>query len=261
MIVKEARTDRWAALVGLLIIALRLLSAATVSVKAQSVATLQGNFDADFSAVTAGHVSAGAAFLWATFFSDLTLYLLVGIGGAVLGAGLVASETASGSIFILLSRPVSRTRALLTKYGVAAALSLLLSIFCGCAALLVGAWQGITGPPVGGLLLSVVLLWLGMLFVMGLTLLYSVVLPSSLAAGVLGFFTTYILVIAPLFHSGTGSHVTYALGGPNWSIANYWGSLDIYAGTESPVKSLLVAAIVAAILVVVALVLFLRKAF
>ena len=261
MIVKEARADRWAVLIGLVVIALRILTVVTVNLKAQSLAALQYQFDADFSLVASRHFSAGSAFLWATFFNDLTLYLLVGLGGVVLGAGLVASETSSGSIFVLLSRPVSRTRALLTKYGVAAALSLVLCALCGCMALAVGAWQGVAAPPVGGLLLSIVLLWLGMLCVMGLTLLYSVVVPNALAAGVLGFFTIYVLGIAPLFHTGTAPHITYFLGGPDWSIVSYWGSLSIYAGTDSPLKSLLVAAIAALIPAVVALMLFVRKAF
>jgi ABC-type transport system involved in multi-copper enzyme maturation permease subunit len=261
MIAKEARSDRWIALFGLVVVALRLQSAVATNLKAQTLATLQGQFDADFSLVASHHLSAGAAFLWATFFNDLTLYLLVGLGGAIFGAGLIASEISSGSIFVLLSRPLSRTRALLTKYGVAAALSLLLCALCGCVALAVGAWQGITAPPVGGLIFSIVLLWLGMLFVMGLTLLYSMLIPSALAAGILGFFTTYILAIVPDFHSGTEPHVTYFLGGPDWSLVSYWGSLGIYTGTASPLKSLLVAAIAALIPAVVALMLFVRKAF
>jgi ABC-type transport system involved in multi-copper enzyme maturation permease subunit len=261
MIVKEARAARWAALFGLVVIALRVLSAATVDLKAQSLASLQYQFDANFALVASGGLSAGSAYLWATFFNDLTIYLLVGLGGVILGAGLIANETSSGSIFVLLSRPLSRTRALLTKYGVAAALSLVLCALCGGMALAVGAWQGIAAPPLGGSVLSIVLLWLGMQFVLGLTLLYSVVVPSALAAGVLGFFTTYVLVIAPLFHDGTEPHVTYFLGGPDWSLVTYWGSLGIYAGTESPLKSLLVAAIVAVIPALMALVLFVRKAY
>lgn len=261
MIVKEARADRWAVLFGVLVIVLRILSAVTVNVQTQTIGDLQGNFDGDFSAVAAKHISAGAAFLWATFFNDVTLYLLVGFGGAILGAGLVANETASGSIFVLLSRPISRTRALLTKYGVATVLSLVLCTLCGGMALVVGAWQGISAPPLGGLLLSIVLLWLGMMFVVGVTLLYSVLVPSALAAGALGFFTIYLLAIVPDFHTGTAPHITYALGGPDWSIASYWGSLGIYAGTESPLKSLLVAAITTLIPALIALVLFVRKAF
>jgi ABC-type transport system involved in multi-copper enzyme maturation permease subunit len=261
MIVKETRSDRWAVVVGLVVIVLRTVSAVTVNLKTQSFAALQYQFDADFSLVAAGHFTAGSAFLWATFFNDLTLYLLVGLGGVVLGAGLVASETSSGSIFVLLSRPVSRTQALLTKYAVAAGLCLALCTLCGLMAPAVGAWQGIAAPPFGGLVLSIILLCLGMLFVMGLTLFYSVVVPNALAAGVLGFFTTYVLAIAPVIHTGTLPHATYFLGGPDWSIDKYWGSLGIYAGMDSPVKSLLVSGVAAVIPAIAALLLFVRKAF
>jgi ABC-type transport system involved in multi-copper enzyme maturation permease subunit len=261
MIVKEIRAVRWAALVGLAVLALRLQSAATADLKAQSLASLRYQFDIDVSAVAARHLTAGSAFVWAVFFNDLTLYFLVGLVGALVGAGLVASEAVSGSIFLLLSRPVSRTRALLTKYGVAAALSLALCVVCGCLALAVGAWQGVGTPSAGGWGLSVALLWLAMLFVVGLTLLYSVVVPSALAAGALGFLTTYVLAIGPLFHTGTPPHVTYFLGGPDWSLVTYWGSLDIYAGIANPLRSLAVASLAAAIPAVVALVLFVRKAF
>jgi ABC-type transport system involved in multi-copper enzyme maturation permease subunit len=261
MIVKEARADRWAVLLGIAVLLLRLQSVVTTDLRTQSLGALADNFDADFSLVASHHISAGSAFLWATFFNDLTIYLLVGVVGAVFGAGLVASEVSSGSIFVLLSRPVNRTRALLFKYGVAAALSLICCAFCGVLALAVGAWQGVAAPPLGGLLLSIVLLWLGMLFVMGMSLLYSVLVPSAFAAGVLGFFTTYVIVLAPLFHSGTAPHVHYFLGGLDWSIVQYWGSLGIYAGTDSPVKSLVVAGTAALLPAVAALVLFVRKAF
>jgi ABC-type transport system involved in multi-copper enzyme maturation permease subunit len=261
MIVKEARADRWAALVGLVVIALRILNAATTDVKAQTFATLSDQFDADFTAVSANHVTSSAAFLWATFFNDLTVYLLIGVCGVVLGAGLVANETGSGSIFVLLSRPVSRTRALLTKYGVAAALSLILCALCGGMALAVGVWQGVAAPPLGGFLISVLLLWLGMMFVVGVTMLYSTLIPSALGAGILGFFTIYLMSILPLFHNGTAPNVHYYLGGPDWSMPNYWGSLGIYAGVDSPLKSLIVSVIAAAIPAALTLWLFVRKAF
>ncbi|HEV2238220.1 MAG TPA: ABC transporter permease subunit [Ktedonobacterales bacterium] len=261
MIAKEARADRWAVVVGLVVLVLRLQSAVTTDVKAQTVGALAYTFDADFTALTAGHISAGAAFVWATFFSDLTLYLLVGLGGAVFGAGLIASETSSGSIFVLLSRPFSRTRIFLTKYGVAAALSLLLCVLFGAVGLGVGAWQGVAAPPLGGWALSVILLWLAMLFIIGLAMLYSVLVPSAFAAGVLAFFTGYLQTIVPVIHTGTAPHVHYFLGGPTWQLATYWSSLGIYAGSDSPVKSLLVSGIAALIPVALALTLFVRKAF
>jgi ABC-2 type transport system permease protein len=261
VIAKEARAARWAVIVGLLALVLRLQSAATTNLKTQTMLTLIGNFDADFSAVSSGHVSAGAAFLWATFFNDLTLYLLAGLGGVILGSGLIASETSSGSIYVLLSRPLSRTQIFLTKYAVAAGLSLLLCALYGCMALAVGAWQGIAAPPFGGWMLSALLLWLGMLFVVGLAVLYGTVVSSAFASGVMAFFTAYLLAIVPVAHSTTGGHIRYYLGGPGWSIVQYFGSLGIYAGVDSPVKSLVVSVIAALIPLALGLALFVRKAF
>lgn len=262
MIVKEVRADRWAVLIGILVLVLRLQSVATIDLKTQSLGTLTYNFDADFSAAAAGHISASSAYLWATFFNDTTLYFLVGLGGVVLGANLIANEISSGSIYVLLSRPISRTRALLTKYGVAAACSLILCAIFGCFAIIVGAWQGIAGPPLGGFLLSIVLMWLGMLFVMGVTLLYSMLVPQALAAGVLGFFTAYFMNIVPVIHASTFTalHPRYLLG-LDWSLVSYWSDLGIYSGSASPLKALVVAGLAAVIPAVVALVLFRRKAF
>jgi ABC-2 type transport system permease protein len=254
MLVKELRAARWAVLAALLIIASRVLDVATTNLRTQTVRTVTYQIDADFAPVAAGHVSAGAAYVWGSFFADVNLYLLVGLGGAIFGAALIASEVSSGSIFILLSR----LRVLLTKYGVAAGLLLLLCVLCGGLALLLGRWQGVE-LSVGGVLLSMLLLWLAALFVLGLTLLYSVLVPSALAAGFLGFFTTYLLAIGPLLPDAR--HHQSALGGPDWSITSYWGTLGIYAGVESPAKSLVVALVAALIPLLVAVFVFMRKAF
>lgn len=138
---------------------------------------------------------------------------------------------------------------------------LLLCVLFGVVGLGVGAWQGVAAPPLGGWALSVILLWLGMLFVIGLAALYSILLPSAFAAGVLAFFTAYILTIAPVIHTGAPPHVHYFLGGPSWQLATYWSSLGIYAGVASPVKSLLIAVIAAIIPVALALAWFVRKSF
>ncbi|MGZ6389516.1 MAG: ABC transporter permease [Ktedonobacterales bacterium] len=259
MIVKELRTARWALLAGLAIILQRVIDLASTNLHAQTLESLQNATDADFSLVMHGHLSAAAAYVWGVFFADVSLYLLVGIGGALFGAGLIASEVSSGTILTLLSRPMSRERALLTKYGIAAGLLLVLCVLCGVLALALGARQGVEQPPLGGVAASVLLLWLGTLFVLGLTLVYSVLIPSALAAGFLGFFTTYVLSIAPLFHDATTHR--YYLGGPDWSIANYWGSLGVYAGVDSPAKALLIAVVAAVVPPLLALLVFRRKAF
>ena len=115
MLVKELRAARWAVLAALLIVAQRALDVATTNLRTQTVRTLTYQIDADFTPVSAGHVSTGAAYVWGSFFADVNLYLLVGLGGAIFGAALIAGEVSTGSIFILLSRPLSRQRVLVTK--------------------------------------------------------------------------------------------------------------------------------------------------
>ena len=258
MIVKELRAMRWSLLAGLAIVALITFQLLATDLHAVDLKAVSDQTDASLTAVTSGRLSVGAAFLWAGYFST-TLYFLVALGGAIFGAGLIASETSSGTALLLLSRPISRQRIVLIKYGVAALGLLILSVLCGALALFLGALAGVKQPPLGGVLLSVTLLWLAELFVMGVALVYSTLIPTSIAAGVLGFFTTYAIAIAPLFHNGTTNQ--YYLGGPDWSLATYWSSLDIYAGGGDPVKALLVSLGVALIPLAIATLLFARKAF
>jgi ABC-type transport system involved in multi-copper enzyme maturation permease subunit len=222
-----------------------------------TLATLEAQSDASFAAVADGRIAAGSAALWATFFADAALYFLVGFGGALVGARPIAEEVASGSIFVLLSRPLSRERILLTKYGVGAAALLALCGLGGVLALLTGGLQGLPQPPLGGLALSAVLLWLGALFVLGLTLIYSVLFANALAAGALGFFTTYAIVIAPLFHNQNPA----LPGGEAWSLATYWSRLDIYAGVANPLQALAIALVAALVPLCIALLLFRRRAY
>ena len=63
--------------------------------------------------------------------------------------------------------------------------------------LVIGAGAGVA-QPIGGVITSTLLLWLASLCVLGITLVYSVLIPSSIAAGILGFFTIYYLSFAPL---------------------------------------------------------------
>jgi ABC-2 type transport system permease protein len=258
MIAKELRSMRWSLLAGLAIVALITFQVLATDLHTVDLQAVSDQTDASLTAITNGHISAAAAFLWAGYFST-TLYFLVGIGGAIFGAGLIASETSSGTALLLLSRPISRERILLIKYGVAALGLLILSVLCGALALFLGALAGVKQPSLGGVLISVALLWLAELFVMGIALVYSVLFPIGIAAGVLGFFTTYAIAIAPDFHNATTNQ--YYLGGPDWSVATYWSSLDIYAGGGDPVKALLVSLGVALIPLVIASLLFARKAF
>ena len=256
MMIKELRAARWTALAGVVVIALSVFTLLTTNLHQITLHDLTNQSDADFGAVTSGHLHASSAAIWAAFYSDTILYLLVGLVSVLFGARLFAGEEGSGSILLLLSRPISRERILLTKYGVCALLLLALCCLCGVAALVFGAAAGEV-PPISGVLLSTFLLWLGTLFVLGVTLVYSVLIPSSLAAGVLGFFTIYILAIAPTFHIHTPS----IPGGIEWSLITYWSNLNIYAGMTNPAQSIIVAGIAALIPPLIALFLFRRKAY
>lgn len=109
----------------------------------------------------------------------------------VLGATLVSGETGVGTILLLLSRPLSRTRILLTKYAVCAAILLASAMLGGVLILTVAALQGYPLEDVSfaGILLLGLIMWLVSLFVLAVALLASVlfrgIIPSLAAAALL----------------------------------------------------------------------------
>ena len=256
MIIKELRSAWWATLAGIAVVALAIFSLLNTNLHAVTLQDLNNAVDANWAAVANGHLSTTSGAIWAAFYSGNMLYLFVGLIGVLFGARLFASEASSGSIFLLLSRPLSRERILLTKYGTCAVLLLILCCICGISALMIGAGAGVA-QPIGGVFISTLLLWLGSLFVLGLTLMYSVLIPSAIAAGALGFFTTYVVSLGPLFHQQNPS----LPGGLEWSLPTYWSNLDLYAGTINPTQSLMIAVIAALLPLLIALFLFRRKAY
>lgn len=134
------------------------------------------------------------------------MWALYGVGGSVvllplavlLGAPLVSGEVSGGTISMLLSRPISRTRLLMSKYVVGAA-GLFVSAVLGGA--LVVALAAARGYPLGeigfvGIALSAVLIWLGSLFVLGVALLASVLVRGvigSVMASVVALLLVFIL--------------------------------------------------------------------
>jgi ABC-type transport system involved in multi-copper enzyme maturation permease subunit len=256
MIAKELRAARWVTLAGLVLVAFAVIQLITINFHTLTLALVRSEADGPIPAADRGQISLGGALIWAMLFAN-ALWLIAGFGGVIVGSGLIASEAGSGSILLLLSRPVSRTRALLTKYAVGVGLLLVLACLCGAFALLVGGLNGVAQPPLGGLIASVLLLWLASLFVMGVTLVWSVLVPSALAAGIIGFLTCYAIVIGPAIYN----RAVYNIGGSDWSLASYWGSLDIYAGVASAAQSLAISLAAALIPPLLALALFRRKAF
>ena len=212
---------------------------------------------------------------------------LYGVGGvaivlplaALLGVGLVSGEVGSGTILLLLSRPVGRTRALLTKYAVCAGTLLIAAIF---GASLLAAGAAARGYPfeqfsLAGVALSALLLWLGALFVLGVALLASVIfrnLVASVAATVLTLYV--VLIAAPQFllsifyeYQFRYTDVRPGMERPgaaetfiqNLDLVQYWTSEGMFLGEGFAATSFLVCFAAAGAPLLVALWLFHRKAY
>ncbi|HXR66207.1 MAG TPA: ABC transporter permease [Ktedonobacteraceae bacterium] len=189
-------------------------------------------------------------YVWSQWFSKNGPEILA-ILAAVLGASLIANEVNKGTIFFLLSKPVSRGRVLLTKYLVSTFILLGVMVLSGIALLVAAA---IVGHPqnVGGVLISTVLLWLGILFVLGLALLFSVLFHDVLRPLIFSLLLTLLLSIPGFIPNATLN---------DWSLTFYWSDFAAYQGTMFPLKALLICLIAALVPVVLAIVLFRKQAY
>jgi ABC-type transport system involved in multi-copper enzyme maturation permease subunit len=188
-------------------------------------------------------------FVWIQWFAANGPFLLAFLA-ALLGGGLIASEVSRGTIFFLLSKPVSRERILLTKYGVSTALLLVVSVIGSLGPAIVGI---VLGQPLDvlHLLVATVLLWLATLFPLGVALFFSVILPDGFRPMAFSLVITFALVLLPATLPN----------GWNWSLWHYWGNLNAYLNGSFPLKEYLVCLITAAIPLLAALIVFHRKAY
>jgi ABC-type transport system involved in multi-copper enzyme maturation permease subunit len=189
------------------------------------------------------------AFVWGHWFAANGLFIL-GLFATILGGGLIANEVSKGTIFFLLSKPVSRERILLTKYGVSAglllAVSLMSSIVLAIICIILGHPQDLLH-----LLVATGLLWLAVLFPLGLSLFFSIVSPDSLRPVIFSLLITVALVLLPAILPN----------GLDWSLGRYWSSLDAYLAGSFPLKEYLVCLVMALVPLFAALVVFRRKAY
>lgn len=176
-----------------------------------------------------------------------------------------------GSIFLLLAKPVSRTRMLLTKYGVGAGTLLAIAVL-GALGLIVSA--SLKGYPLDTLnvmvlVLSATLLWLGSLSVLGVATLASVVFRDVIASAV-----ATPLALVPIFFIPAPfvSYFLQLLGGtrsPNVSgelaekpvLPLYWTSESLFVGESLAVTNFPVCTIAAALPLLAAFWIFNRKAY
>lgn len=187
----------------------------------------------------------------------------------MLGVASISGEVGNGAIFLLLSKPVSRTRLLLTKYAMGAGV-LFVAALLGKVLLLVVA--AVRRYPLGQMrvteaVFSVLVLWLGVLFVLGTALLVSVVFRSitvSVVACTLTLFCVFALPIfvAEFYPSGYAYELSLRL-----ELYTYWMPAYYYYPGALPsiggftFANFLICLIAAGVPLLVALLLFRRKAY
>lgn len=196
----------------------------------------------------------------------------------LLGVALVSGEVGRGSIFLLLAKPVSRTRASLTKYAVCMG-SLFAVALLGVLATFASAYA--RGYPwasfrVTEILVSSFLFWLGSLSVLGLALLASVVFGDVIRSVVATLVVAYLIYAGPgmllslymfwEFATGTSPGDASAADEPyvhfqRLYLYDYWAATDPFSGEWVATRNLIVCLVAAAVPLLASLWLFRRRAY
>ena len=256
MVVKEFIEARWKAIIGSVVAVMVAASLASTYNLIKNVLAGQLTGDAaqqipsQLQGIIQQLTGSYDAYVWSQWFSKNGPEILA-ILAAVLGASLIANEVNKGTIFFLLSKPVSRDRVLLTKYVVSALILLGVMLLSGIAILIAAAAVG-HPQNVGGVLISTILLWLGMLFVLGLALLFSVLFLDVLRPLIFSLLLTLLLSIPGFIPNATLN---------DWSLTFYWSNFAAYRGTMFPLKALLICLIAAMVPVALAIPLFRKQAY
>lgn len=191
---------------------------------------------------------------------------------AVLGIGLVSAEIGRNTIFFLLSKPIGRDRVVLAKWAAGAVALLGIVAFFGIAFVASAAAKGYPMDPLSitGVVLSILLLWLGSLSIFGLALAISVLLRNVVWSAIVvlslmvvtwafssflyGFWMNYFLDDRESLRLSAGI-VQRAI------IPYYWSSKDLYLGASLALVNFAVCLFVAVLTLLAALWAFRRRAF
>jgi ABC-type transport system involved in multi-copper enzyme maturation permease subunit len=252
MVAKELIEARWKVIVGALLGTCIIIAGVSTYDLMRSVITPEQlqNIPNSLGSELVARLSSFSAYVWGQAFSPSgNNGVILMIVAALLGASFIAGEVSKGTIFLLLSRPLTRDNILLTKYAVGATLLLGMNLLAG-AVLAIGA--AIVGHPVdlAGLAVSVFLFWLGTLFVLGVSTFFSVLFNDLLRPLALTV-VVVILQSLPAFFPHGG----------DWVLPTYWSSLPAFLGQEFPTKALIISLAAAAIPIVAAVPLFRRQAY
>lgn len=243
MIVKEFLDQRWKLVGGL------VLGVGTIAAGLAVPQIYRNASDPDFRRTIAEMTGDYPAYIWGIAFNPVNgLGLILMLLAAMIGASLIAGEVSRGTIFVLLSRPQPRSRILLTKYGVGAAILLGVVLAVTLTLLVLTA---LLGHPqhVGGTLISALLLWLGSLFVLGVATLFSALMGDVLRPLALSVTVLALLAVLPGLLQLPAA----------WQLTSSWTSLPAFLGQEFPVRQLLVSMVAALLPLLLALRLFRRQ--
>ena len=153
-------------------------------------------FPAELARFEMSDLQAGASFV-----------ILVPLA-AILGVALVSGEVGRGSIFLLLSKPISRTRILLTKYSVGAAVMLAVALLAGGGIVASAYARGYPAATINAakVLSTAGLFWLGTLSVLGVATLASVIFRDVIRSVVATAVALYAISSLPDWLRGIASY-------------------------------------------------------
>ena len=252
VIAKELIDARWKAIIGAALGLISIIAGAVgydmmkSALTQQQLDSLAGTFGGDF----ASRLSNYGAFIWAQTFNIAgNNGVIIMIVAALIGSSLIAGEVGKGTIFLLLSRPLSRDRILLTKYGVGVVVLLGMNALAGVVLAVVAALAG-HPQDLGGIAISVLLFWLGATFVLGLSTFFSLFFSDVLRPIALTLAAVILMSLPGLFPKGA-----------DWVLPSYWASLPAFLGQEFPTKALIISIVAAVVPILVAVPIFRRQAY
>ena len=250
MAIKELIEARWKALIcGLIALVLVEVSTATYGLFKSALNTSNMQQMPQFLQQQLQQMtSTFDLYVWGNWFAKNGPEIMV-IVAIVLGAGLIAGELNKGTIFFLLGKPISRERVLLIKYAVSALILLAISAITSIALIVTAAVMG-HPQDIGGVMISALLLWLGVLFGLGLALMFSVLFKDVLWPLICALVIT-LLTIIPGFIPGWGA----------WNLISYWSNQSVYLGQGLPFKEFVICLVAALLPLIIALAMFHKRAY
>lgn len=278
MIAKELRNTWWMLALGVLIFLPILLSGPTPYAQLVEIAKSDNEF-LNIQVPSIYEVDTGipkdpelfAAEEMALFFGAVGKTFLIPLA-VVFGIGLISAEAGRNTIVFLLAKPVGRDRVVLAKWAVGALTLLGVVAFFGIAFVASAAAKGypLDLLSVAGIMLSILLLWLGSLSVFGLSLALSVLLRNVVWSAVAVLSLLVLAWVSSNFLYGfwmnyfldDGESLRLSAGVIQRTIIPYyWSSKDLYLGHSFALGNFAVCLSAAALTLFAALWAFRRRAF